>query len=154
MAITADQKIEVFKIVIGVIFSVVAAFWTYTTYTENERNSELNTLNDLGDSIAGMNATCLEDYGPLSKLADETNKDSKKGRCYSYWEDAYKKSLSGMITVRKPIFCSSEWVGNWKDLKNAIMIAGSQKIEFDSIHRAWDDILISKGLKEKPEKGG
>jgi hypothetical protein len=151
MAITADQKIEFIKIIIGVIFSVIGALWTYTIYTENARNSELNTLNSLGDSIAGMNVTCSEDYRMLSKLANETNKDSKKGRCYAYWEDAHKKSLSAVITVKKPIFCSpNKWVDDWNTLQVEIIKVGSQKYSFAEIDKAWKNILISKGLKITP----
>ena len=153
MATTADQKIEIFKIIIGVIFSVLGALWTYTTYSENERSSELNTLNSLGDSIAGMNATCLGEYGPVSKLANETNKDIKRGKCYAYWEDAYKKSLSGMISVGKPIFYSpKDWADAWKDLQAAIGTAGSQKYSFKSINEPWENILNIKGLDVNPDE--
>ena len=58
-----------------------------------------------------------------------------------------------MITVRKPIFCSpKKWVGYWNTLQNEIARAGSEKYSFESIENAWVDILISKGLKEKPEE--
>ena len=154
MALKADQKIEIWKLLIAAIFTVVGAFWTYTTYTENERNNELNTLIDLGDSIAGMNVTCLDEFDMLAKLADKS-KDSQEGKCYEYWQDANRKSLSAMITVRKPLFCSHKtWVGYWNTLQEVINRVGSQKYSSESIDSAWDDILISKGLKEKPERRG
>jgi hypothetical protein len=152
MAITNDQKIEILKIIIGVMFSVVAALWTYTTYTENERNNELQTLINLGDSIAGMHVTCKSNFGKLADLADNS-KDSREGQCYAYFQDAHRKSLAAMITVRKPIFCSRKtWVNYWDALQKEIARAGSENYSFDSLENAWVDILIAKGLKEKPEE--
>ena len=152
MALTNAQKIEIFKIIIGVIFSLVGALWTYTIYTENQRSNELKTLIDLGDSIAGMQVTCEKEFGKLAALADKC-KDSREGRCYAYFQDAHKRSLSAMITVRKPIFCSpNTWVSYWDALQNEIARAGSERYTFDSIENAWVDILIAKRLKEKPEE--
>ena len=152
MALTNDQRIDCIKIIIGVIFSVVAAFWTYTTYTENERNNELKTLIHLGDSIAGMHVTCKKSFGKLADLADKS-KDSREGRCYAYFQDAHRRSLAAVISVRKPIFSSSNtWVGYWDDFQNEIARAGSEQYKYDSIENAWVDILIAKGLKEKREE--
>jgi hypothetical protein len=149
MALTNDQKIDCIKIIIGVIFSVVAAFWTYTTYTENERNNELKTLIALGDSIAGMHVTCKTDFGKLAALADK-GKDSREGRCYAYFQDAHRRSLAAMISVGKPMFSSSNtWVSYWNDLQKEIARAGSEQYKFNSIENAWVDILIAKGIKEK-----
>jgi len=149
MALTSDQKIEILKITIGVIFAFVGALWTYTTYTENERNNELKTLIELGDSIAGMHVTCKKEFGPLAALADKS-KDSREGRCYVYFQDAHRRSLAAMITVRKPIFCSSNsWISYWDTLQNEIARAGTERYTFDSIENAWVDILVAKGLKEK-----
>ena len=153
MALTNDQKMERWKIIIGVIFSLVGALWTYTIYTENQRSNELKTLIDLGDSIAGMQVTCKKEFGKLADLADKC-KDSREGRCYAYFQDAHKRSLSAMITVRRPLFGSSNtsWVSCWDALQNEIALAGSEKYKFNSIENAWVDILIAKRLKEKLEE--
>ena len=103
----------------------------------------------LGDSIAGMHATCKKEFGKLAALADES-KDSRKGRCYLYFQDAHRRSLAAMITVRKPIFYSSNtWISYWDTLQNEIARAGTERYTFDSIENAWVDILVAKGLKEK-----
>ncbi len=150
MAFTNDHKIEILKIMIGVIFTVVGAFWTYTTYTESERNNELKTLIDLGDSIAGMHVTCKNNFDKLADLA-EKDKNSREGRCYAYFQDAHRRSLAAMITVRKPLFCSSgTWTGYWGDLQKEIARAGSERYVYVSIENAWVEILTAKGLKEKP----
>ena len=151
MTITSDQKIEIIKITIGVIISIVGALWTYTTYTENERNNELKTLIGLGDAIAGMHVTCKSGFGKLADLAGESN-DSRAGRCYRYFQDAHRISLAAVITVKKPFASSAkEWAGYWDSLQNVIAAAGSEKYEFNNIEDAWVKILIVKALKEEPE---
>lgn len=152
MALTTDQNLEFFKIIVGVIISLVGGLWTYTTYTENQRNNEFKTLIDLGDSIAGMHVTCKEDFGQLADLAAES-KDGRKGRCYAYFQDAHRRSLAAMITVRDPIFYSAEtWVAHWDNLQKEIARAGSEKYTFVSIENAWAAILVAKGLREESEE--
>ena len=150
MALTNDQKIEIFKIIVGVIVSIVGALWTYTTYTQNKRNNELKTLIDLGNSIAGMHVTCKMEFGKLADLADKS-KDSREGRCYAYFQDAHRRSLAATITVQKPLFLShKKWDMHWDNLQNEIARTGSEKYEFEDIEKAWINILIAKGLKDKP----
>lgn len=151
MTLTYDQKIEITKIVIGVIISIVGALWTYSTYTENERNNELKTLVGLGDAIAGMHVTCKGDFGKLADLAG-ASKDSREGRCYRYFQDAHRISLAAVITVKKPFgFSAREWTGYWNGLQNVIAGAGSEKYEFNNIEDAWVRILVAKALKEDTE---
>ena len=153
MALTADQKIDISKIIIGLILSVAAGLWTYTTYTENERKNELITLIGLGDAIAGMHVTCKSGFGSLADLADKGG-NSRQGQCYQYFQDAHRISLAAVITVKKPLGSSSaEWAGYWDSLQNVIAAAGSEKDEFDSIESAWVKILIVKGLKEEIDGG-
>ena len=151
MALTNDQRIEITKIILGVLISTVGAIWTYTTYTENERNNELKTMIELGDAIAGMHVTCKSEFGKLADLADEKN-DGRKQKCYGYFQDAHRRSLAAVITVKKPMFLSAkEWAGYWDELQNVIAAAGSEKYTFDNIENAWVKILISKKLKEKTQ---
>lgn len=153
MTLTYDQKIEITKILIGVIISIVGALWTYTTYTENERNNELKTLIGLGDAIAGMHVTCKSEFGNLADLAGES-KDSRKGQCYRYFQDAHRISLAAVITVKKPFgFSAREWGGYWRSLQNVIATAGSEKYEFNNVEDAWVKILVAKALKEVIERG-
>jgi hypothetical protein len=149
MTITSDQKIEITKIIIGVVISIVGALWTYSTYTENERNNELDTLIGLGNAIAGMHVTCKGGFGKLADLASE-DKNSRKGRCYAYFQDAHRISLAAVITVKKPYLMSTkEWVGYWGALQDVIAAAGSESYEFNTIEDAWVEILVAKALKEK-----
>lgn len=148
MALTNDQKIEILKIIIGAAFSLVCALWTYTTYTENERNSELKALISLGDSISGMQVSCKGDFGQLADLADKV-KGSREKRCYEYFVDAHRKSLSAMIVVRKPVLTPLvEWEGYWNTLQNEISLMGSTNYSFGGIEHAWISILSKKGLKK------
>ena len=151
MLLKTDQRIEISKIVIGIVITVVGALWTYTTYTEQDRNTELTTLIGLGDAIAGMHVTCKSDFGNLADLANEVI-NSRKGRCYQYFQDAHRISLAAVITVKKPFRSSArEWAAYWDRLQNVIAAAGSEKYEFASIEKAWTEILIVKGLKEQVE---
>jgi hypothetical protein len=153
MLLNSDQKIEISKIAIGVIISIVGALWTYTTYTENERNNELKTLIGLGDAIAGMHVTCKSDFDKLADLAGE-GKDTRKGQCYRYFQNAHRISLAAVITVKKPFAMSAkDWIAYWGGLQNAIAIAGSEKYRFNNIEDAWVRILIAKGLKEDAKQG-
>lgn len=149
MVLTNDQRIKILKIFIGLILSLVGGFWTYTTYTANERKHELETLIGLGDSIAGMHVTCEKEFGGLADLANQS-KGSKKGKCYAYFEDSHRKSLSAMITVRKPVFePHGKWAKDWNVLQDQIARAGSENYKFNDIENAWVDILTTKGLREK-----
>ena len=151
MTLKFDQKIEIAKIVIGVIIAIVGALWTYTTYTENERNNELKTLIGLGNAIAGMHITCKSEFGNLADLAGES-KESRKGQCYRYFQDAYRMSLAAVITVKKPLgFSTKEWVGYWDGLQNVIAAAGSENYKFSNLENAWVKILIAKALNEQTE---
>lgn len=148
MTLKSNHKLEIIKIAMGVIISVVAALWTYTTYTQNERNNELETLIELGNAIAGMHVTCKSEFGNLADLAGES-KDSRKGQCYRYFQDSYRISLAAVITVKKPLYSSTkEWMGYWNGLQNVIAAAGSEKYKFNNIESAWVEILVEKGLKE------
>jgi len=148
MTFSTSQKIDVIKIILGVIVSIVAAFWTYTTYTANERNKELETLISLGNAIAGMHVTCKGEFNELAELAGE-DKNSRKGLCYEYFQNAHRMSLAAVITVKKPYLLAAEdWVGYWEALQNVIAAAGSEKYEFDALENAWVEILVAKELKE------
>lgn len=147
MELTTQQRLEVIKIIVGIIISVIGALWTYTTYTENERNNELKTLIELGDAIAGMHVTCKSEFSKLADLASE-KKNTRQGRCYEYFQDAHRRSLAAVITVKKPTFLEKhEWLNYWDKLQEEIAAAGSQKYQFDSIETAWVNILVAKKLK-------
>ena len=146
---TADQKIEVYKIIIGVLVSVVGGLWTYTTYTENERANESKMLIELGNAIAGMHVTCKSDFKKLADLAGKS-KDSREGRCYAYFQEAHRGSIAAMISINKPMATSySEWANYWYVLQDEIARAGSEEYAYSSLESAWENILINKGLREK-----
>lgn len=146
---TTDQKIEVYKIIIGALVSIVGALWTYTTYTANERANESKMLIELGNAVAGMHVTCKGEFGKLADLADK-DKDSREGRCYAYFQEAHRGSIAATISINKPINSSySEWVSYWDALRDEIARAGSEEYAYDSLETAWENILIKKGLREK-----
>ncbi len=147
MALSVDQKIETIKIIIGLLIAIVGGMWTYTTFTHDQRKSELNTLIELGDSIAGMNVTCMSDYPALSTLAGEKT-DQKKQNCYKYFEDAYKKSIAAEIIIKKPIFYSEKkWRDHWSTLIDKMSISATSKYIYEDVNTAWNSILSAKGLK-------
>ena len=149
MAFSSDQFVNLAKLVLLVVFTMVSAAWTYTVYYENERKSELETLISLGNSIAGMHVACKGSFNKLAELADE-DRHSRKGRCYSFFQDAHRISLAAVITVKKPYSVSDKnWAVSWDNLQNVIATAGSQAYDFDSLEDAWSTILVSKGLKSK-----
>lgn len=146
MKYTNEEKIEISKIIIGLFLSFVGGLWTYTTYTESARNSELETIIALGDSIAGMHVTCKSKYNGLADLADTAIERQKK--CYDYFQDTYRRSLSSMIIISEPVFVSkNNWQLYWKDLQKVIQEAASQKYDTTSIDNAWNKILVAKRLK-------
>jgi len=146
MSFSVDQKIEALKIIVGIVIAIVGGLWTFTTFTQEQREAELKTLIELGDSIAGMNVTCISDYGPLSILAANKS-DSKKAKCYLYFENAYKKSIAAQILIKKPIFCSEQkWKKLWDNLVDKMSEAASSKYIYDDVNTAWNSILIKKGL--------
>lgn len=152
MALITDHKIEITKIIIGVLMTSVAAWWTYTTYYEDERKHELETLINLGNAIAGMHVSCKGSFGELAELASAA-KASRQGRCYEYFQDAHRISLTAPITVKKPYWLSAQqWITYWDNLQNVIAATGSQEYEFNSVQNAWVDILIAKNLKEPVEE--
>lgn len=146
MSLSSDQKIEVIKIAVGLLIALIGGLWTYTTFTQEQREVELKTLIELGDSIAGMNVTCMSDYGALSTLVSEKI-DQKKKKCYLYFEDAYKKSIAAQILIKKP-FCYNEakWKGHWDILVDQMSISASSKYIYDDVNAAWGAILLAKGL--------
>ena len=148
MTIAFNHKLEITKILIGLLMTCVGAWWTYTTYYENERKHELETLINLGNAIAGMHVTCKSSFGDLASLAGKTT-ESREGRCYQYFQEAHRISLAAVITVKRPSGSSPEkWSGYWDNLQNTIAAAGSEKYEFNQIENAWVDILVAKKLKE------
>ena len=146
---TTDQKIEVYKIIIGALISIVGALWTYAMYTENERANESKMIIELGNAIAGMHVTCKSDFGKLAVLADEIS-GSRKGRCYEYFQEAHRRSMAAMISIKKPMNSSySEWASYWQDLRDEIARAGTEKYAHNNLETAWESILIKKGLRER-----
>ncbi len=153
MTIAFKDKLEITKIIIGLLMTCVGAWWTYTTYYENERKHELDTLINLGNAIAGMHVSCKSNFGSLADLAGESN-ETRKGQCYRYFQEAHRISLAAVITVKKPGSVSSrQWSGYWDNLQNVIAAAGSEKYEFSEIENAWVDILVAKKLKEVDSGG-
>ena len=153
MALKSEQVVEIIKIIVGVVIAAVGGLWTYTTYTADERKAELQTLVALGDAIAGMHATCEGEFGQLAKLAElpAEHSNSRKKQCYDYFQDAYRRSFSAMITVRKPSFCPADrWASRWATLQNEIAGAGSARYARAGIEKAWTAILQEKGLRSKP----
>jgi len=147
MKFTNEEKIEISKIIIGLFLSVVGGLWTYTTYTESARNNELETIIALGNSVAGMHVTCKGKFKGLAELANTKIKREKK--CYVYFEDAYRRSLSSMIIIAKPIMLpTNDWKALWSNLQKVLQEAASQKYEKTSIDKAWNDILVAKGLSD------
>ena len=154
MAIELKDKLEITKIFIGLLMTLVGAWWTYTTYYENERKHELETLINLGNAIAGMHVTCKSSFGKLASLAGN-GKESREGQCYRYFQEAHRISLAAVITVKRPASSNSkQWSGYWDNLQNVIALAGSEKYKFNDIENAWVDILVVKELKEKSPGGG
>lgn len=152
MALITDHKIEITKIIIGVLMTSVAAWWTYTTYYEDERKHELETLINLGNAIAGMHVTCKAAYNGLADLADkaETNRAT---RCYEYFQDAHRISLTAPMTVKKPYWLpAQQWITYWKNLQKIINDIAIYKYEFNAIQNAWENILVAKNLKEPVEE--
>ena len=148
MTIAFNNKLEIAKILIGLLMTCVGAWWTYTTYYENERKHELETLIDLGNAIAGMHVTCKSSFGDLASLAGKTG-SSREGRCYGYFQEAHRISLAAVITVKRPRGSSPEqWSAYWDNLQNVIAAAGTEKYMFEEIEGAWEDILVAKRLKE------
>jgi hypothetical protein len=146
MSFSVDQKIEVLKITVGLVIAIVGGLWTFTTFTQEQREAELKTLIELGDSIAGMNVTCISDYGPLSKLAAD-KEDFKKKKCYLYFENAYKKSIAAQILIKKPVFCGEQkWNKLWNNLVDKMSLAASSEYIYNDINTAWNSILIEKSL--------
>lgn len=146
MALSVDQKIETIKIIVGLVIAIVGGLWTYATFTQEQRKAELKTLMELGDSIAGMNVTCMSDYRALSNLANE-KEDQKKNKCYSYFEDAYKKSIAAQTLIKKPIFYSEEdWVNHWNNLVDKMSLSASSEYIYEDVNSAWNAILTAKGL--------
>lgn len=153
MAIELKDKLEISKILIGLLMTTVGAWWTYTTYYENERKHELETMINLGNAIAGMHVTCKSSFGNLASLA-ENEKESREGQCYRYFQEAHRISLAAVITVKRPGSSTpQQWSGFWDNLQNVIAAAGSEKYEFNDIENAWVDILVAKELKEKAQRG-
>lgn len=152
MALEFKEKLEISKIFIGLLMTIVGAWWTYTTYYENERKHELDTLINLGNAIAGMHVTCKSSFGNLASLADQ-GKESREGQCYRYFQEAHRISLAAVITVKRPgSSTSKQWSAYWDNLQNVIAAAGSEKYEFNEIETAWGDILVAKELKENRER--
>jgi hypothetical protein len=148
MTIAFNHKLEITKVLIGLLMTCVGAWWTYTTYYENERKHELETLINLGNAIAGMHVTCKSSFGDLASLAGKTTA-SREGRCYQYFQEAHRISLAAVITVKRPRGSSPEqWSNYWDNLQNVIAAAGSEKYIFNDIESAWVDILVAKKLKE------
>lgn len=151
MAYSRDQKIEIVKILVGVIIAAVGGLWTYTTYTESQRNSELQTIIELGDAIAGMRVTCKEKFHGLAGLANATD-DKRKIQCYEYFQDAYRGSLSAEIIIKKPFsITDDEWSKQWKKLQSVISDFASSSFNSAQLSDAWNTILVTKGLKPNPE---
>jgi len=147
MSLSINQRIEIYKIIVGVMISIVGGLWTYTTYTQDARKNELKSIISLGDSIAGMNVTCKRDFKMLSELAGEA-KDSRKGQCYKYFQDAFKKAIAAEITIKKPFLCSQKkWAEYWDTLVTQISLAASSEYNYADINNAWSAILKKKGLK-------
>ena len=148
MAIGFKDRLEIIKIVITLLMTLVGAWWTYTTYYENERKLELDTLVSLGNAIAGMHVSCKRNFGSLADLAGE-GIETRKGQCYRYFQEAHRISLAAIITVKRPGSSNpGQWLGYWDNLQNVIAAAGSEKYQFDEIENAWTDILLAKKLKE------
>lgn len=148
MTIAFNNKLEITKIIIGLLITCVGAGWTYTTYYENERKHELETLINPGNAIAGMHVTCKSSFGDLASLAGKTN-ESREGQCYRYFQEAHRISLAAVITVKRPRGSSPrQWSNYWDNLQNIIAAAGSEKYMFNEIENAWVDILVAKKLKE------
>ncbi len=151
MALKFSDKLEISKIIIGLLMTIVGAWWTYSTYYENERKHELETLINLGNAIAGMHVTCKASFGKLASLASQ-DKESRAGQCYRYFQEAHRISLAAVITVKRPASSTSEqWSAYWDNLQNVIAAAGSEKYDFTEIETAWVDILVAKKLKEKSQ---
>ena len=153
MSVELKDKLEITKIIIGLLMTLVGAWWTYTTYYENERKHELETMISLGNAIAGMHVTCKGSFGSLANLA-ENQKDSREGQCYRYFQEAHRISLAAVITVKRPgSSTSKQWSDYWDNLQNVIASAGTEKYKFQDIENAWVDILVAKELKEKVNGG-
>jgi len=148
MSVDLKDKLEITKIIIGLLMTLVGAWWTYTTYYENERKHELETMISLGNAIAGMHVTCKSSFGKLADLA-ESKQGSRERQCYQYFQEAHRISLAAVITVKRPSRSTSrQWSDFWDNLQNVIASAGSEKYKFQDIENAWVDILVAKELKE------
>jgi hypothetical protein len=153
MSLSFNQKIELNKLVIGVLLSIIGGLWTYVVYTEDVRKNDLKTLSSLGDSIAGMHVTCKTKFGALASLA-EKSENIRERQCYDYFQNAYKMSLAAEITIKKPVFCSSDvWASYWVALQNQLKLCASQQYSFEDLEPAWNVILAAKGLKKPLMKG-
>ncbi len=153
MSVDLKDKLEITKIIIGLLMTLVGAWWTYTTYHENERKHELETMINLGNSIAGMHVTCKSSFGKLADLA-ESKQGSRERQCYQYFQEAHRISLAAVITVNRPASSTPEqWSVFWEKLQNVIAATGSEKYKFQELEDAWVEILIAKKLKEKVSGG-
>ncbi|MFT5658860.1 MAG: hypothetical protein ACI9KN_002141 [Gammaproteobacteria bacterium] len=153
MALNFDQLLKFSTLILSIVIAVVGGIWNYTSYYDNERKTELETLINLGNAIAGMHVTCKGEFNELAELANEDS-NSRKGRCYLYFQDAHRISLTAVITIKKPYSISAKnWTAYWDNLQNVIAAAGSQKYNFNTIEDAWAAILIAKQLKESPSEG-
>lgn len=145
-----DQFLKFSTVMLSIVIAVVGGAWNYTVYYDNERKHELETLISLGNAIAGMHVTCKGDFKELAGLANEDS-NSRKGRCYHYFQEAHRISLAAVISVKRPYSVSAKnWAAYWHRLQYVIAAAGSQKYDFDKIEGAWSAILVAKQLKENP----
>lgn len=144
---TTDQKLELCKIIVGLIIAVIGGFWTYFQYHEVGRRNSIRAVIEISEAIVAMQMFCKEVDNELLSLAKE-NPGSRRRRCFESYITARTKILSGSSTISRPWLSNEEdWKEAWEEMKIAIEEPATENYSESRIGNKWSRILELKKVK-------
>ena len=145
--VIAKIQVEILKIIVGAIFTIIAGFWASFLYAEDERRREHVVVTTLNQHVSNMYLLCDNDFGSLEALVKKkiSKKDqSSRDQCAVAFRAAYSYRFAAETELPKPFWVwTSTWNEYWRKFHKGINRIKNEAYNPAYINKPWCEILLA-----------